>query len=85
MKSRPATKWGQIGDWEAVARRRAIWPRRPEAVREGGAGLGSQWAGTHEVPWNGKSGQGLPAPSGIYFFKIETESTQQVLKAVLLK
>ena len=42
-------------------------------------------AGHHMLRWDGRSSDGRSAPSGIYFFAIETDVSRQVLKAALLK
>jgi hypothetical protein len=42
-------------------------------------------AGTHSYLWNGHSEQGLEVPSGVYFYRLESEETSAINKMVLLK
>ena len=42
-------------------------------------------AGMHEVRWNGQTGLGMPAASGVYFFALESEGRRLNQKVVLLK
>ncbi|MGH7490984.1 MAG: glycosyl hydrolase 53 family protein [bacterium] len=44
-----------------------------------------QPAGSHSVGWNGQQEDGTPAPSGIYFIRLETNQGMQTRKAILLK
>ncbi len=41
--------------------------------------------GRHSVVWNGKDNQEKQVSSGIYFYKMKTDSYQKIYKAVLLK
>lgn len=42
-------------------------------------------AGVKEVEWDGKDGKGLEVASGIYFYRIKTDSFSDVKKMVMLK
>ena len=42
-------------------------------------------AGTHEVAWNGKDQSGKAASSGIYFYRMETDSHIAMKKMTLIK
>jgi len=42
-------------------------------------------AGPHEIWWNGQSGDGRAAPSGVYFFWLEVGGEVQIHKAALLR
>jgi hypothetical protein len=42
-------------------------------------------AGTHSYLWNGHSSQGLEVPSGVYFYRLESQKTSAIHKMVLLK
>lgn len=42
-------------------------------------------AGWHHVQWDGLDAQGLPAASGLYISRLETESLRQVRKMVMIK
>ncbi len=42
-------------------------------------------AGPHQITWQGRDEHGRLAPSGVYFFRVNTETDQAVIKAVLLK
>jgi len=44
-----------------------------------------QQAGTYVVTWNGRNDSGEQVSSGIYFYRIETESFSQTRKMTLLK
>lgn len=46
---------------------------------------GPQQAGTHTVVWNGRSDDGVTAPSGSYFCRVEFNNTVFVKKLLLLK
>ena len=41
--------------------------------------------GSHTIRWNGKDDKGLPVSSGIYLYRIETESFSQVRKMSLIR
>ncbi len=41
--------------------------------------------GYHEVIWNGKDEQNNPVPSGIYFYKMESDNFSEIKNAILLK
>jgi len=42
-------------------------------------------AGLHTVRWDGRGDDGAPVVSGVYFYRLETESGAQMRKAVLLR
>ncbi|MGD8414421.1 MAG: FlgD immunoglobulin-like domain containing protein [Candidatus Latescibacterota bacterium] len=42
-------------------------------------------AGTHEAVWNGNSGDGTPAASGVYFYRLESGGRTLTKKLLLLK
>jgi expansin (peptidoglycan-binding protein) len=42
-------------------------------------------AGRHELAWDGRDGEGRPAPGGLYLFRLEAAGEVAVRKAVLLK
>jgi hypothetical protein len=42
-------------------------------------------AGTHTVHWNGRDEAGMPIASGIYFYRLKTETFDQTMKMVLMK
>lgn len=42
-------------------------------------------AGSHSVVWDGLDGQGMQVPTGVYLYRIETESFSQTKKLLLLK
>ena len=42
-------------------------------------------AGYHEVLWDGKNNQAQPAPSGLYFYRIQAAEFQAVNKLLLIK
>ena len=46
---------------------------------------GTRPAGEHEVQWMGRTDQGLPASSGVYFVILKSGDLQQRLKVILLK
>ncbi|MBK7048648.1 MAG: hypothetical protein IPH48_19565 [bacterium] len=41
--------------------------------------------GRHELRWDGRLRNGRPAPSGTYFFVLDTDEAQTVVKAALIK
>ena len=41
--------------------------------------------GHHELRWDGRLRNGRPAPSGTYFFVLDTDEAQTVVKAALIK
>lgn len=41
--------------------------------------------GSHVVTWNGEDNSGRPVPSGIYFYRIQSEEFAQTRKMVLMK
>ncbi|MCC7141744.1 MAG: SBBP repeat-containing protein, partial [Candidatus Eisenbacteria bacterium] len=47
---------------------------------------GSRWAaGAHRVVWDGTSGQGRLAPTGVYWFRFEGDAAQAGTKVILLR
>jgi hypothetical protein len=46
---------------------------------------GVQEAGYHKVTWNGKNNDGQPAPSGVYFYRLDAGNFSQSMKMVMLK
>ncbi|NOY89283.1 MAG: T9SS type A sorting domain-containing protein [FCB group bacterium] len=42
-------------------------------------------AGEHEVLWNGKNKNGKPVSSGMYFYRLQTDSYSETKKMILLK
>jgi hypothetical protein len=42
-------------------------------------------AGSYTITWDGTNAQNLPAPSGLYLYRIQTESFSQTRKCTLLK
>lgn len=46
---------------------------------------GMQEPGTHTVSWDGRATSGEPAPSGVYFYRLETDGGLQTKKMILLK
>ncbi|MBN2411443.1 T9SS type A sorting domain-containing protein [candidate division KSB1 bacterium] len=42
-------------------------------------------AGTHKIIWNGRDSAGQSVPSGIYFYRLSTDSQQLVRKMLLLR
>jgi hypothetical protein len=41
--------------------------------------------GNHEVTWNGQDDRGMPASSGVYFYRLRTDGFVETRKMVLLK
>jgi YVTN family beta-propeller protein len=54
--------------------------RRVDVLQEGEAD-----AGRHEIPWDGRTAQGRPAASGVYFVRLRASGETSTIKAVLLK
>jgi hypothetical protein len=46
---------------------------------------GSFAPGRYKISWNGEDAQNLPAPSGVYFYKIHAAQFEQVRKLVLVR
>lgn len=46
---------------------------------------GSQPAGTHAVPWDGRDTSGKPVASGVYFYRLKTAAFSETRKMVLMK
>ena len=46
---------------------------------------GKRPAGAHQIRWDSRDATGLPVPSGLYFYRIETENFRQTRKMTLLK
>jgi hypothetical protein len=42
-------------------------------------------AGNHAQPWDGRQANGEPAPSGIYFMRLQTETAQATQRFVVLR
>lgn len=42
-------------------------------------------AGVYRLTWNGRTSQGTPLPSGLYFCRLQTPQTQRIIKMMLLK
>jgi len=45
----------------------------------------NQRAGYFRTIWDGKDGSGKIAPSGVYFYRLETESFSEMKKMLLLQ
>jgi len=45
----------------------------------------NQEAGFHTVVWNGEDSNNAPVASGIYFYRLETNTTQEVKRMLLMK
>ena len=41
--------------------------------------------GEHRVTWNGQDDRGIPAASGVYFYRLRTDGFVETRKMVLLK
>ncbi|MCH8838237.1 MAG: T9SS type A sorting domain-containing protein, partial [Candidatus Marinimicrobia bacterium] len=46
---------------------------------------GSQPAGSYSVYWNGRTADGLPAPSGVYFYRIQAGNEVFTDRMLLMK
>ncbi len=46
---------------------------------------GPQTAGNHEVVWSGRSDDGQPMASGVYFYRLQSGDVEQTRKMLLLK
>jgi hypothetical protein len=46
---------------------------------------GAQAPGRYTAVWNGRDERGLSAPSGVYFYRLETERFTQSRKMMLMK
>ena len=44
-----------------------------------------QSGGSYLVNWNGEDGFGRPAPSGVYFYRLEAGEFKAVRKMVIIK
>jgi hypothetical protein len=44
-----------------------------------------QSSGAHQVKWNGRNGRGLSVPSGIYFYKLETDDFSVSRKMLMVR
>ena len=42
-------------------------------------------AGHHEVPWHGRSSSGNSVSSGVYFYRLETDTFMKTRKMLLIK
>jgi flagellar hook assembly protein FlgD len=42
-------------------------------------------AGTHTIHWDGRDETGNSVASGIYFYRLKTDSFDQTMKMVLMK
>ena len=42
-------------------------------------------AGQHSVKWDGKDAQGVPAPSGVYVYRLQTDTFTHSKKMLLLR
>ncbi len=42
-------------------------------------------AGSYEINWDGRDSSGMSVPSGLYFYRMQTENFEQVRKATLLR
>jgi aminopeptidase N len=42
-------------------------------------------AGNHALPWDGRQANGEPAPAGIYFIRLQTETAQATQRVVVLR
>jgi len=46
---------------------------------------GTAAAGSHQILWNGTNEQGEMVPSGIYFYRLQAGSFQEIKRMVMLK
>jgi hypothetical protein len=46
---------------------------------------GEMDAGSHKIHWNGRDNAGISVASGVYFYRLKTESFNQTMKMVLMK
>ena len=46
---------------------------------------GQRQAGSYEIRWNGRNGDGHPVPSGIYFCRMKAGEFTEVKKMALIK
>jgi flagellar hook assembly protein FlgD len=46
---------------------------------------GSFTAGSHELSWDGRDGDGRDLPAGIYFVSVKAEQDSEVLKVILAR
>lgn len=60
-----------------------IYNTKGQLIRTLQAGLAAK--GNHSVVWNGKDDQGKPVGNGIYLYKMQSGSTTQIRKMMLLK
>ncbi|MBU2534483.1 MAG: T9SS type A sorting domain-containing protein, partial [Alphaproteobacteria bacterium] len=42
-------------------------------------------AGRHRIPWTGRTDSGAESPSGVYLYRLSTESGSSTAKMLLLK
>jgi hypothetical protein len=42
-------------------------------------------AGTHRLTWDGRTGQGAPAPAGVYFLRLRTQAGERSTKMLLMR
>ena len=47
--------------------------------------MNNHTAGSHQVQWDGKNGQGHPVSAGVYLYTIQAGDYRQVKKMILLK
>ncbi|MCL4709259.1 T9SS type A sorting domain-containing protein [bacterium] len=46
---------------------------------------GVQPQGSYDVLWNGRDANGMPAKTGVYFYRLEAENFKQTRKMTLIK